>query len=194
MLSLGRNNPGFDWSGTIVGEQWTCGEDSASLDGRSLAEGDSQHRWFRSGLSTPPGTKAMTGVSLNYDLTNRAANHNYTDNPHQMTTAFNDVPITRPANVHRQRSTSQLDSAVKPDQGVSRMHGRHSSDLQTHKNSEHVIASHLQIPGSVNKSKGSLAEFAAEVSTTPTGRMAGANITPDHLSILVREPCHISLH
>lgn len=36
-------------------------------------------------------------------------------------------------------------------------------DLKTEQGQNNIIASHLQIPESVNKSKGSLAEFAAEI-------------------------------
>jgi hypothetical protein len=52
---------------------------------------------------------------------------------------------------------------------------------QVENNVASMIARHLQIPESVNKSKGSLAEFAAEVRLATTSSIRAVMLTTDRL-------------
>ena len=110
--------------------------------------------YFKSGLPTPPGSKAMPGVVLGgsyagYPVSayqqDRNSLSNSTNGPHQSQSSatlgtqnpYALVPPTNGSAIYERRLTDQKDTST--------------------------IAPHLQIPASVNKSKGSLAEFAAEI-------------------------------
>lgn len=109
---------------------------------------------YSTGLPTPPASKAMPGVILenNYPgyapqtiLQNGVSSRDsYGTNPHRGQTSSS-------------INTSQY-TVVPPSNSVSTF---------THPPADQIkidaIAPHLQIPESVNKSKGSLAEFAAEI-------------------------------
>jgi hypothetical protein len=108
--------------------------------------------WFTSGLPTPPG-RMMSGVSISSAMPAFPPNHSY--------------PSTHPPSDHssfqRPAYSSQNNAAY---QQQARIHGTSgTAAVQPDKSAVDMIAAHLQIPESVNKSKGSLAEFAAEVST-----------------------------
>ncbi|OAP63105.1 hypothetical protein AYL99_02332 [Fonsecaea erecta] len=111
--------------------------------------------YFNSGLPTPPGSRAMPGVVVgnSYAALPAAAA------PQQDRSGLPDA-----ANAVRQRRTPSAISTnhtytLAPPTNGGGMYSRRAPD-QTNVN---AIAPHLQIPESVNKSKGSLAEFAAEI-------------------------------
>lgn len=123
-----------------------------------------------SGLPTPPETRAMTGISLNQYRPNDVVSQSYY--PSTFTNPGNLLASTRASEVRRDQhtgdsykhntSTTTVQQQFWPasrekDNG----HARKDSS-----NSDSAIASYLQIPSSVNDSKGSLAEFAADVGYT----------------------------
>lgn len=109
---------------------------------------------YATGLPTPPASKAMPGVILensysgysNQAIQQNGAAHRegYGVNSHR-------------GQVTSSTSTSQY-TVVPPSNGAN-PYSTHAVDH----NKINAIAPHLQIPESVNKSKGSLAEFAAEI-------------------------------
>jgi hypothetical protein len=111
--------------------------------------------YFNTGLPTPPISKAMAGVMLGtsyagYSLPAYQQEHNSLPDPSNATQQ------------HRSSSTtSQLPNpyALVPPTNASSYYNQRVNDEKD----VSVIAPHLQIPESVNKSKGSLAEFAAEI-------------------------------
>ncbi|OAL32428.1 hypothetical protein AYO22_00450 [Fonsecaea multimorphosa] len=133
---------------------------SNSTSNTSYQDAYGSKRWnncetyFNSGLPTPPGSRAMPGVVLG---------NSYAALP---APAFQQDRSGLPdgATAARQRSTASTVltnhayALAPPANGVS-LYNRRASD-QSNLN---AIAPHLQIPESVNKSKGSLAEFAAEI-------------------------------
>jgi len=127
----------------------------------TLYEGRSEDRatnntWFTGGLPTPPGTKAMAGVSLGNSFATYAT-HAFTHNSRQ---PFQDVS-NGPSTQYRPAPAAQVGTKYCLNTRTNSAHGYHA--MSTDKINANAIASHLQIPESVNKSKGSLAEFAAEV-------------------------------
>jgi hypothetical protein len=119
---------------------------------RKRSSGGIAEQWFTSGLPTPPESKAMNGLSV-------AASYRGTQPTHINTTRYMHNASATASNMQHSLSQSSYDS-----QGS---HTRHGSNTQGYRDdwATSTIASHLQIPESVNKSKGSLAEFAAEVSS-----------------------------
>jgi hypothetical protein len=111
-------------------------------------DGNTVNAWFTGGLPTPPGTgRNMNGISVGSTLPSLPHNLSY--------------PIRHPA--PQQDSYSHPPSYPQhdlPHPQQSTSNGHTASHERTTSN---VIASHLQIPESINKSKGSLAEFATEV-------------------------------
>ena len=110
---------------------------------------------FLNGLPTPPSaSKAMPGVLLGNNYTT-FADQGYTEQRACVPRAYDNTAHQRSA------STVASDSQITlaPPMGlVGTSYGR-----SVDQNSTNTIAPHLQIPESVNKSKGSLAEFAAEI-------------------------------
>ncbi len=115
------------------------------------SEGTSSNTWFASGLPTPPGPRVMNGLSVGSTVPAFHPNQPY--------------PTRHPSdNPFPQRPSYPSQNSVEYSQH-SRMNSMKGSSIaHSQKNTSNLIASHLQIPESVNKSKGSLAEFAAEVS------------------------------
>ncbi|KIW33802.1 uncharacterized protein PV07_00624 [Cladophialophora immunda] len=110
--------------------------------------------YFNSGLPTPPGSRAMPGVVLG---------NSYAALPapplQQGRSGLPDgANATRPRITPSTVSTNHAYALAPPANGVS-LYNRRAPDH----NNVNAIAPHLQIPESVNKSKGSLAEFAAEI-------------------------------
>jgi hypothetical protein len=107
-------------------------------------DGNTANTCFTGGLPTPPGTgRNMNGMSVGSTLPSLPHNLSYPIRhppPHQ--DSYSNPP-SYPQHDPQQQSTSN---------------GHTTSHERTN-----VIASHLQIPESINKSKGSLAEFATEV-------------------------------
>lgn len=109
---------------------------------------------FNSGLPTPPGSKAMPAVVLG----NSYAGYPAPTFQHGRATLPEPTAMSQqyrnPPNV----STNNPYALVPPTNGLGLYTHRPSDEKDTN-----AIAPHLQIPESVNKSKGSLAEFAAEI-------------------------------
>ena len=123
------------------------------------SEGTSSNTWFASGLPTPPGSRVMNGISVGSTIPTFPPTQPY--------------PTRHPSeNSFQQRSSYNSQNNVDYSQH-SRMNsvGGGSSIGQSQKSASNLIASHLQIPESVNKSKGSLAEFAAEVRCSSAGNI-----------------------
>lgn len=108
---------------------------------------------FQSGLPTPPATKAMPGVVLGNNYVGYASQSFPQDK----------APISETNTAPLHRSTGTLDNvgnySLIPASNTTNGYGRPAID----QSNVNAIAPHLQIPESVNKSKGSLAEFAAEI-------------------------------
>jgi hypothetical protein len=111
-------------------------------------DSNTANTWFTGGLPTPPGTgRNMNGMAVGSTLPSLPHNLSY--------------PIRHPPPQHdpySQPPSYPQHDLHHPQQftGTSRT-GTHE------RTTSNVIASHLQIPESINKSKGSLAEFATEV-------------------------------
>lgn len=115
---------------------------------------------LRNGLPTPPsdmtGVSYNTAVSSNYGVkSHNVYNPSYPSNSH----LFNNSKVNAltqammPISQHNTNNNSSL-SVPKPVQ---------QRDMSDQKKSNGSIASYLQIPSSINDTKGSLAEFAAQV-------------------------------
>ena len=116
----------------------------------SHSEGNSANTWFMSGLPTPPGSRVMNSLSVG------SAVPTFHPNPSYPTRYPSERPLPQqelypPQNNVQYPQHSRMNSLSG------------SSSSRSHRNPSNLIASHLQIPESVNKSKGSLAEFTAEV-------------------------------
>lgn len=118
-----------------------------------------------SGLPTAAEIRAMTGTSLNLHNPNDVASHNY----YPPKFSYADYSYMRGQEVrrdhhhddnfdHHNASTAELSQVRSADWGRENSHAP-----KNHSNADYAIASYLQIPASINNSKGSLAEFAAEV-------------------------------
>ncbi|RMZ77728.1 hypothetical protein DV738_g4272, partial [Chaetothyriales sp. CBS 135597] len=103
---------------------------------------------FTGGLPTPPISKAMIGQSVAI-----AQNLQHTHIP---PTRYQHVPT---AAASMRQSLSQSSYGSQTSHQASKPQG----NAAVGERDKNAIASHLQIPESVNKSKGSLAEFAAEI-------------------------------
>ncbi|KIW12017.1 hypothetical protein PV08_09291 [Exophiala spinifera] len=111
--------------------------------------------YFSTGLPTPPGSKAMPGVTLGNGY---AAVSSHTSQP------VGDYPQNGVGSLQSSRGPTTRSQA----NSYRLVHGSNSTSISfSHQAADHTqpsdIAPHLQIPESVNKSKGSLAEFTAEI-------------------------------
>ncbi|KIX08233.1 uncharacterized protein Z518_02889 [Rhinocladiella mackenziei CBS 650.93] len=132
-----------------------------SLDSHQDSTAHGLKRWnninncFAGGLPTPPGSKTMPGVVLGNGYAGFPAKGFQQDR-----NTFQDGRDTSQQNP---ASSTALNgnsyTLIPPSNGSSLYDNRRAPD-QANVN---AIAAHLQIPESVNKSKGSLAEFAAEI-------------------------------
>ena len=105
---------------------------------------------FRYGLSTPP--EDMTGVGLKPSISSNYGGKPYT----VLKQSQSNMPIAQgvpDARIGVSVTTNQKSSA-RPTQLPEADEKKHASNS---------IATYLQIPSSINNSKGSLAEFAAQV-------------------------------
>jgi hypothetical protein len=109
---------------------------------------------YATGLPTPPASKAMPGVILE---------NNYSGFPNQTIqqngAAHRDSYGTNSHRGQVSSITNHSQYTVVPPSNNTNSYNHHLVD----QNKINAIAPHLQIPESVNKSKGSLAEFAAEI-------------------------------
>ena len=147
--------------------------------GRSLGE------WFEGGLPTPPATADMAALSVPHG---RA--------PYQQSYPYpNEQRSSNVNNLDPLPATYSSNGKVKAvEHGFRTQSNGQIYDTNSIRSQEDQIASHLQIPGSVNGSKGSLAEFAAEITclfwfersetleyaeSLPHGAMPDRGLTPD---------------
>ncbi len=120
--------------------------------------------YFSSGLLTPPESRAMTGISLNQHKSNAVSSHNY----YPSKFSYSSYPSGRAAEVRYHQNVDSHDDLSRPtenqQQHWSTTRGREDQHVSKDTSiSDSTIASYLQIPSSINNSRGSLAEFAAEV-------------------------------
>lgn len=121
---------------------------------------------FASGLPTPPEPRAMTGVSLNQHNLNDVARQNYYpskySNPGHTYTRSQEVrhDQTKAEGFHHSRASSRDQTQFW---SASREKEASQVVMKEVSGTDSTIASYLQIPASINDSKGSLAEFAAEI-------------------------------
>lgn len=109
---------------------------------------------YSTGLPTPPASKAMPGVMLEHNYAGFA-----TQAIQQHGVTGRDSYGTNPHRGQVSSVTNPSQYMVVPPANPVNSYIHHVVD----QNKINAIAPHLQIPESVNKSKGSLAEFAAEI-------------------------------
>ena len=126
---------------------------------------------LRVGLPTPPGE--MNSVAYNTTLPSGYGPQSFATSVPKYTKVPN--KIYDPSTCVSAVSGSTFESTVK---GVSA--SANETDVQ--KQSEESIASYLQIPCTINKSKGSLAEFAAQV-----GSLAVSTISLSFVPVCLSE-------
>ena len=120
---------------------------------------------FASGLPTPPDTRTMTGISVNQHHSNDVVSQSY----YPSTFSYPGYPPASSAEVrNRQHNADSYNHNKSSSVGQSQYwsSNRDRADRQAPKDtsiSDSTIASYLQIPSSINDTKGSLAEFVAEV-------------------------------
>jgi Cyclin len=130
---------------------------------QSLAQDTKFGSCFASGLPTPPETRAMNGVGLNQYNHNAISSQNYYPSklPYPGYPTSNTTEVrshqSNAINYNNASSTTQLQAwhATRGKEDI--------PEQKEHSESDSTIASYLQIPSSINDSKGSLAEFAAEI-------------------------------
>jgi hypothetical protein len=129
-----------------------------------LAKGGIFGSCFASGLPTPPETRAMTGTSINQHHPNDiVSQHHYPSKFSDSAYASKDAEVRRyPHTVENYSYDTSSTSDQPPFWSASREKEVHQPSRNI-PSSDSAIASYLQIPASINDSKGSLAEFAAEV-------------------------------
>jgi hypothetical protein len=111
-----------------------------------------------SGLPTAAEIKAMTGTSLNLHNPNDVASHNRYPPKFSYADYFSMRGREVRCDHHHNASTAEQSQVRSANWGRD-----NRQPLKNHSNADYAIASYLQIPASINNSKGSLAEFAAEV-------------------------------
>ncbi|KAK5938507.1 hypothetical protein PMZ80_009478, partial [Knufia obscura] len=111
--------------------------------------------WFGGGLPTPPATTDMAALSVPNGRGSYQQTYPYLSE--QKPTASMTHLDTRPA------AYAPIGKNTAGEYGFRAQPTGQSYGTSAAKPQEDQIASHLQIPGSVNSSKGSLAEFAAEI-------------------------------
>lgn len=137
----------------------------APVRAASFAQAENSHiqSWLGNGLPTPPETKEMTEVVPTRQVNNHPAALSYQPARPQ----FHDVSNNEFVAQLRSSSYSQAPSRTQDemlDPGLRARDSREQSYAsQDVSEKDDEIATYLQIPGSVNQSKGSLAEFAAEI-------------------------------
>ena len=137
---------------------------------RADSEG-SGDQWYTGGLPTPPTAKAMNGAPLT--TSSQGLQATYAPSSRHGHNASHSL-----SGMQHSLSQSSYDTQSSYSRGG-------IANGYTNQPSKNAIASHLLIPESVSKSKGSLPEFAAEVSH-PRVCSKLILISPDHLPILVR--------
>ncbi len=131
---------------------------------QSLVKQGRSGTYFSSGLLTPPENRAMTGISLNQHNSNAVSSQNY----YPSKFSYSSYPSARGAEVRHHQNADSYDHQVRPTEDQQQLWSttQEREDQHVSKDtsiSDSTIASYLQIPSSINNSRGSLAEFAAEV-------------------------------
>ena len=106
----------------------------------------------------------MTGISLDQHNSNAVASQNY----YPSKSSYSSYPSGRGADVRHHQNADSYDHNNRPTEDQQKLWSttQEREDRHTPKEtstSDSAIASYLQIPSSINNSRGSLAEFAAEV-------------------------------
>jgi len=165
VLGLRHSNAAFDWTTSKASCAWENRRETLDTLSCRRYHSDNESS-VRSGLPTPPSTRAMNGVTLR-----QQPSHNTTSQPYQPSRfPLHNVPNNSHPPHQRDGLHHPGDMQVRTNgfNSEHRAQGSQDRDVSASKNNTNSIASHLQIPESVNKSKGSLAEFAAEVGRSPT--------------------------
>ncbi|KIV87499.1 hypothetical protein PV11_03040 [Exophiala sideris] len=139
----------LDWSRTSSREAY----DHLSVHGSK--SWDKTDNYFTSGLPTPPGSRNMNWGNLG---------SSYTSSVSDLSQQDRDLPWAGPGTSQQYRessTTSNGSSYTSMPVSESSLYNRQAAE----QNNVTSIAPHLQIPESVNKSKGSLAEFTAEITS-----------------------------
>ena len=111
---------------------------------------------LRDGLPTPPSD--MTGVSFNTSVASNYA----MKKPHN--NVYNHTTYPSISTLFHTGKTNSLAQAAKSNPLFSAPESTRSREMEDQKQKTNSsIATYLQIPSSINNSKGSLAEFAAQV-------------------------------
>ena len=143
--------------------RWGKGQAPARAVSFAQADNSQIQSWFGSGLPTPPETKDMTEVAPN----RQANNHHAALSCQPTRPQFHDISNNEFVAQLRSTSYSQASSRTQDEMLDSGLRARNSREQsytsQDVSEKDDEIATYLQIPGSVNQSKGSLAEFAAEI-------------------------------
>lgn len=141
-----------------ISAQHHMGSDTQEKSGYGLSHGrrrSSTRDIFQGGLPTPPASKAMTSLSIPNGIGMYSQQY-----PHvkQERIPSSHVPDARHQQSTGHSRSSRGEQEQRPQTGTFQNDHTSKSSLQSDQ-----IASHLQIPESVNNSKGSIAEFAAEI-------------------------------
>jgi hypothetical protein len=120
----------------------------------------SWQRLFRNGLPTPPTSKAMTGLTLKNHYNNgvHPPAQSFAKYPHQDALSGENSAGERNLAGRDQEQLVHNDRSQRHRSSASRDFG-----FDAKKSSSNIIAANFRIPESVNRSGGSIAEFAAEV-------------------------------
>ena len=162
-ISSGHTSIHRGWTRHAGGSGWADAQGIEETYISGQAEHGQIQGWFGSGLPTPPDTEAMTEIGLN-----RLPNDNFSSVAYQPSRVpLRDVSDTGFASQIRKNTHNTVLSTAQNEMLDTRAKSRDSREqgyiVQQVPEKEDEIAIYLQIPGSVNQSKGSLAEFAAEI-------------------------------
>ena len=142
-----------------VRSTWQFPQDSHQAT--SLPHFNPDPRWWKGRLPSPPYSGTMDGTAMSRPMvqaTPAGLPYPKTKHDYPEATVQNPAPATRP----QRRKPEELGTTDgKKELGQTADEKLWHS--QPNKDTADAIASYLQIPRSVNKSKGSLAVFAAEV-------------------------------
>lgn len=148
--------------------------------------------YFASGLPTPPETRVMTGIGLNQHNSSDVVPQSYFPSKSSYPGYFS---ARGQESLHHQHNLDSYNHNNVPtyssrgnqSQSWSANHERENRNtLKDSSKSDSTIATYLQIPSSINDSKGSLAEFAAEVGQPDHVHSSSfSNFLQDNMSFLV---------
>lgn len=150
----------FNWAHNSLKHGSPSGADECQSFSTQPVSSD-RPNWFRGRLPTPPTPKTMTRVTLGLPGSDESIPQSYP--PIQL--PFHDGANGRAA-THLQNKPDNYGVMSLRNEGEGWNERLEDPDVVSEQQgtADDSIASYLQIPESVNKSKGSLAEFAAEVS------------------------------